>query len=96
MIKLVKESPERWQIQGDFDRHSLPECWQALNEWPDVQDLAIDLAQVSRLDSSGLAGLVRLQINARLHGVHITYRNASEQILRLAQMSNLTNMLSLN
>lgn len=96
MSKLNKTSSELWQLQGAFDRHSLPALWQELNQFPASSELQLDLAFLSRIDSAGLAALLRLKLNAERAGVKISFLNAPKQAVHLAQMSNVANMMALS
>ncbi len=95
MSQLNKHNAATWQLAGDLDRHSLPGLWEELNQLPADATLEIDLSQLKRVDSAGLAGLLQLQINAQKLACQLSFTSAPSQALSLAQMSNVANMLSL-
>lgn len=96
MKELSKLSETQWVLSGTLDRHNLPLLWRELNLFPKQGELTISLNELERIDSAGLAGLVRIQLNAQQSGVNLNYINATEQLLHLAQMSNVANILPLS
>jgi phospholipid transport system transporter-binding protein len=57
--------------------------------------LVMELADVSRVDSAGLALLVQWMRMAREHSVDILFRHVPEQLLAIARASDLENILPL-
>ncbi|MCM2678622.1 STAS domain-containing protein [Echinimonas agarilytica] len=93
MTNLSKHSEQAWTLIGNIDRHTLPKIWADLNKLPN-NDLVVDLSQVDRVDGAGLAGLVRLKMNAELQNIQLSFTHAPIQLLHLAELSNVDTMLS--
>ena len=91
-MKLTKVSAQNWQISGELNRSTLPAIWSELNQFAAAQ-IELDLAAVERTDSAGLAGLVKLKLNATKQQKKITYRNANQQLQALAAMSNVAQIV---
>lgn len=58
--------------------------------------VTVDLKDVTRSDSAGLALLVEWTRQAREHGATLVLRNITPQMLAIAQVSGLDRILSLN
>ena len=58
--------------------------------------VTLDLKEISRSDSAGLALLVEWTRQARERGATLSFRNISPQMLAIAQVSGLDRILSLN
>lgn len=56
-------------------------------------DVCIDLAQVERADSAGLALLIEWQRLARRCGFSISFRNLPAQLMQIARVSELHEIL---
>lgn len=56
---------------------------------------AVDLADVSRVDSAGLALLLEWQAQARLRKASLEFMNAPKDLLRLADLSEASDLLGL-
>ena len=57
------------------------------------RELIIDLGQVSRCDSAGLALLLEWLERGRSQGISIRFRNIPESLLRIARLSNVASLL---
>jgi phospholipid transport system transporter-binding protein len=84
----------RWVLSGDlqFDNAArlLDEGTAAFGADPRVE---IDLSQVGRVDSAGLALLVEWSVAARSSGRAVAYRNMPPALGALAGISDLTQFL---
>jgi phospholipid transport system transporter-binding protein len=84
----------RWVLSGDlqFDNAArlLDEGTAAFGADPRVE---IDLSQVGRVDSAGLALLVEWSVAARSSGRAVAYRNMPPALGALAGISDLTQIL---
>jgi len=56
----------------------------------------VDLAQVHRADSAGLAFLLELMRHADSHGQSIRFQNIPKQFVRLATFCGVDNLLPIN
>lgn len=91
---LIKQN-DRWLLSGAFDRFSLTKIWSQLTDLPTSADLTLDLTQLGRVDSAGLAGLVQLHVQAEQQQVALTFENVPEQLCHLAQLFNVSELLAL-
>ena len=58
--------------------------------------VSLDLQQVTRSDSAGLALLVEWTRQAKVQGATLVFHNITPQMLAIAQVSGLDRILSLN
>ncbi|MBW8189478.1 STAS domain-containing protein [Neiella marina] len=94
MTKLTKQG-ERWQLSGAVDRFTLTNIWSQLTALPANANITLDLTQLGRVDSAGLAGLVQLYVQAEQQQVALNFENVPRQLCRLAQLFNVDVLLSL-
>ncbi len=86
----------RLEIQGDLSFVSVPELWkQCCARLSDHDTLDIDLSGVKRSDSAGLALLVECQRQARQLGKALRFFNIPAQMLAIARVSSLDQVLPL-
>ena len=87
----------RLEIQGDLSFASVPMLWeQCLAQLRRHAELEIDLSQVHRSDSAGLALLVECLRQARQTGKSIRFFNIPAQMLAIARVSCLDQVLPLH
>jgi phospholipid transport system transporter-binding protein len=93
----IEESKNgRLEIHGDLSFVSVPELWSgSLRRLPERELLEIDLSHVKRSDSAGLALLVECLRQARLTGTTIRFFNMPAQMLAIARVSALDEVLPL-
>lgn len=58
-------------------------------------EVVLDLQEVTRSDSAGLALLVEWTRRARQHDVNLSFKNVAEQMLAMATFSGLSDILPL-
>jgi len=87
----------RLAITGDLSFATVPQLW---NRWRSLADgrqaLDIDLRAVQRSDSAGLALLIDGLRRARQTGQSVRFFNIPEQMLAIARVSGLEEMLPLH
>jgi len=86
----------RLEIRGDLSFSSVPALWDEYSGHIAAQDtLDIDLANVKRSDSAGLALLVECLRHAGQTGKTIRFFNMPQQMLAIASVSSLDEILPL-
>ena len=86
----------RLEIHGDLNFDSVPGLWaHCCARFPQCSELDIDLAQVERSDSAGLALLVECLRQAHQSGKTIRFFNIPAQMLAIARVSSLDQVLPL-
>jgi phospholipid transport system transporter-binding protein len=86
----------RLEIHGDLSFTSVARLWGESSAWlPDRDDLEIDLSHVARSDSAGLALLVECLRRAHQTGGSVRFYNIPAQMLAIARVSALDEVLPL-
>lgn len=75
-------------LHGELDRETLLPLWQQ-RETLLADKTAIDVAQLQRVDSAGLALLLHLREQRRQHGVELKIFGATERLQTLITLYNL-------
>ncbi|AHG19759.1 anti-sigma B factor antagonist [Chania multitudinisentens RB-25] len=79
---------QRLILRGELTRETLLPLWQQ-REALMVDKTSIDVAQLQRVDSSGLALLLHLREQQRQQGVALTISGATERLKTLITLYNL-------
>jgi phospholipid transport system transporter-binding protein len=86
----------RLEIHGDLNFSSVPVLWNdCCSLFPERTELEIDLSHVQRSDSAGLALLVECLRQAHQTGKSIRFLNIPGQMLAMARVSSLDQVLPL-
>lgn len=86
----------RLNVVGDLNFQTVPALWADSEAvFRQAPKLEIDLAAVSRADSAGLALLVEWMRQARRAGKPIRFYNIPRQMLAIARVSSLDQILPL-
>lgn len=80
-------------LQGELSRETLLPLWQQ-REVLLADKIRIDVAQLERVDSSGLALLVHLHEQQRLRGIELTISGISDRLRTLIVLYNLQHIIS--
>ncbi len=85
------------RLDGDLNFATAAACFRNSAEWFGVAGrvTAVDLRDVGAVDSAGLALLLEWQSAARQRGAGLEFRNAPRDLLRLAALSEATELLGL-
>ena len=84
-----------YRLTGELDFSSVPQIWkgsEGMFASSNVQ-LLIDLSEVTRADSAGLALLVGWVRQGGKAGTKMVFRNIPEQLLAIARVSGVEGML---
>ena len=93
---IQKGKDGRLAISGDLSFDSVAALWQRCRvQFADHQVLDIDLSAVQRSDSAGVALLVACMRQAHQSGKTVRFFNMPEQMLALARVSSLDQVLPL-
>lgn len=91
------EGTGRFRVRGDLSFDTVPGLWaQSERLFRSADRVELDLGEVGRTDSAGLALLVALTRRARERGQGIHYSHFPEQLLAMARLSGLSDVLALD
>ena len=86
------------RVRGEIDLYTAPQLWETLDaaiaDTP--HELVIDLSDVTFLDSSGLAVLVRAHKRLRPIAGSVVIRGAAEQVYMTLDVTKLTSLLTVD
>lgn len=95
--RIERRGEGSFQLCGELSFANVPALLREGRNLFDGQgQVTLDLKEVTRSDSAGLALLVEWTRQAREHGSRLIFRNISPQMLAIAQVSGLDHILSLN
>lgn len=90
----IQRCGEEWSVSGDMIFSTAVQLlMQEETLFVSAGDLVVDLAQVRRTDSAGLALLLEWMERARQRGVSLQFKNIPEPLLGIAELSNVRNLL---
>ena len=86
------------RVQGEIDLYTAPQLWETLDAAiaGTPHELVIDLSDVTFLDSSGLAVLVRAHKRLRPIAGSVVIRGAAEQVRMTLDVTKLTSLLTVD
>lgn len=88
------ETEGKYVLRGNLSIDSVPQLWdRTTGEFYDAPALTVDLGEVERADSAGLALLIEWTRRARGSGQDIRFTNLPDQMLAIARVSGLDTML---
>lgn len=94
--RLEAVAAGRLKLVGELSFRSVPELLEtSLEMIREVPEITVDLADVERSDSAGVALLVEWMREVRRQGKSITYLNIPSQMLAIARVSSLDTVLPL-
>jgi len=94
--RLKKTDDGRLLVSGDLSMKTVPALL-AQNGLRDISgDIHIDLQNVERADSAGVALLIEWQRIARQQQQKICFQNIPSQMLAIARLSGVDELLALN
>jgi len=98
-MNIVTREQAGWavaRLEGEVDLSHSPALRKLLMDWTlDRRDIMIDLAEVSYIDSSGLAALVEAYQGARDSGAFFVLVAASRPVLRVLTLARLDRVFRL-
>ena len=84
-------------LNGELDHHSAKKVMRAMDEWMELErprTTVLDLKQLSFMDSSGIAVLLRAYRRMNDAGGGLIVRNVPNQSLRVLQTAGLNRLIS--
>lgn len=95
--QLQRLASGRYRLRGVLDFDSVPGLSARGPElFDEAETVEVDLAEVARADSAGVALLVEWMQQARRRGGEIRYLNIPSQMLAIARVSGLDHILPLS
>ncbi|MCU4675471.1 hypothetical protein N7931_07465 [Catenovulum sp. 2E275] len=97
MIKLAEKQNNHhfWQLDGELTRFSNLAGFPEL-PCPDQNDVDVSLADVSKVDTAGLAYLIKLKVKLAEKGINIRYFQANDNIKKLAGLYGVESLLGID
>ncbi len=92
---LIQVGEGHLALQGPLDQASVPQLWRTHSERFKHGRINLDLAQVSRCDSAGLALLVEWLALANRSGGSVHFLAAPEQMLALSRVADVDQLLNI-
>jgi phospholipid transport system transporter-binding protein len=95
--QLVENEDGSWLLQGELGFNSVPSVLKHAGiSMLGKQQVTVDLKGITRADSAGLALLVEWLRESQLAGNSIVFLNVPAQMLSIARVCGLDEILSLN
>jgi anti-sigma B factor antagonist len=91
----ISATPTGWKVRGEIDAHTAPTLATAMGQLP-AGVVAVDVADVSFMDSSGLRVLIEAASRARQGGGDLMIVNSTPGIARLVEISGLRGQLRID
>jgi phospholipid transport system transporter-binding protein len=82
-----------FNVNGDLSFETVPQWAKALQQQLNGSELTLDLTQVARADSAGLAFLVSALATARQRQINLQLLGAPAQLRQLARVSGVEHVL---
>lgn len=96
-FRVEPKGPGHYILCGELTFDTVPAIWREQRiPFEEGQALVIDLQQVDRADSAGLALLMEWLRTARREKVDIRFTNVPAQMLSLARVSSLEQILPIS
>jgi phospholipid transport system transporter-binding protein len=95
-ISLKKLDNGNFVLEGDLSFATVPSLWrEGMQQFANAPELTMDLSGIRRSDSAGLTLLIEWLRFANNANKQITYLNMPQQMLAIARVSGLDNILPL-
>lgn len=95
--QIQRPETGRINVSGELGAHSVPSLLRSTRGWFDDGDkIIVDLSQVERADSAGVALLLDWWRQAQNHNTQIHYSGAPAQMLDIIRFCALEDVLPLN
>lgn len=93
-VSFVRQQ-NHYTLSGRLDRDTVPLFWQTRDTWiPNDASIVVDLSQLDRIDSAGMAMLLHLQQVIIDKQQTIAFINIPLQFKMLMQLSNVGDFLN--
>jgi anti-anti-sigma factor len=88
-LRIAEVEPHRLQLHGEIDLQSVPELERWLDHLGQAQDIVLDAAEVSFIDSSGLRIVVAAHQSHQAAGTRLIVANPSDVVSNLLSITGL-------
>ncbi|GEM_PF-3250350 len=97
MIQLAERQNNHhfWQLDGELTRFSDLSSFPEL-PCPDQRDVDVCLTGVTRIDTAGLAYLIKLKVQLAEKGINIRYFQMDDNVKKLANLYGVETLLGIN
>lgn len=89
----MSSSTTEFSINGDLSFETAPQWWASLQAQLKGESLTVDLAQVARADSAGLALLISVLATAQQNKCALKLCGAPAQLRQIARVSGVDHLL---
>lgn len=95
---IIQQDPQHFLVEGELNMLTVPALLQAMtSQFPaNGSEVHIDLAGVTRSDSTGLALLVEWLRLAQAGDIRLHFHNLPSQLQEIARVSDLLQLLPLD
>jgi len=94
-LQWQRNDEGRIALQGDLTRQTVPEFWQQRRQWLVAgRPLELEMQAVEHVDSAGVALLI--EVKRALKDASLTLQNPSKQLVDIAHVSGVHELLSLS
>ncbi|MBV7297945.1 STAS domain-containing protein [Enterovibrio paralichthyis] len=94
-LSLQKHTNGHYCLSGELDRDTVPPFWRRRVEWlPKEPQVLLDLSQVKRVDSAGMAMLLHLQQQLTVNQQTLVLSQIPAQLRVLLQLSNIEELFT--
>ena len=95
-VRFETDGEKVYRIIGELNMSTVPQLLKDMSQLFSVngESRIIDLTEVSRSDSAGLALLLEWQRLAKEQDIQLTFRNLPEQMQAIIQVSGLDKLIS--
>lgn len=92
-VTVTQIDEQHYRVSGELTRNSIS-AERLLNKNPQTshKNWYFDLSEVSRVDTAGLAWLIHSFAELKQQGVHLELQNIPEQLQKLMQLGQVTNL----
>lgn len=91
---LAEIEANQWRYSGELVSHNVTEQWRILKAKTYApQEVEVDLAELSRVDSAGLAMLICWQNQVKKSGGQLRFTHIPAQLTKLIRVSDLEKQL---
>jgi anti-anti-sigma factor len=92
-LRIDKVEPHRLRLRGEIDLASAPELERQLDHLGQAQDIVLDAADVTFIDSSGLRIVIAAHQSHQDAGTRLIVVNPSEVVSNVLSITGLTDHL---
>lgn len=94
-LSLQKRTNGEYCLSGELDRDTVPPFWRRRTEWlPQEPQVLLDLSEVKRVDSAGMAMLLHLQRQLTDNQQSLVLIQIPTQLRVLLQLSNVEELFT--